>query len=72
MSATKDAYVPKNLFIRRPILASVLSIIIVLLGLFALQILQCDDKLIGFLADGKDRRVCQTPPRLGNFMKLEP
>ena len=37
MSATKDAYVPKNLFIRRPILASVLSIIIVLLGLFALK-----------------------------------
>jgi hydrophobe/amphiphile efflux-1 (HAE1) family protein len=29
-------YVPRNLFIRRPVLASVISIVIVLLGLFAL------------------------------------
>ena len=37
MSAPQDKYVPKNLFIRRPILSSVLSIVIVLLGLFALK-----------------------------------
>ena len=37
MSTQQVPYVPKNTFIRRPILASVLSIVIVLLGLFALK-----------------------------------
>jgi len=37
VSAQQVPYVPKNTFIRRPILASVLSIVIVLLGLFALK-----------------------------------
>ncbi|MFL5505919.1 MAG: efflux RND transporter permease subunit, partial [Gemmatimonadales bacterium] len=37
MSTQQTPYVPKNTFIRRPILASVLSIVIVLLGLFALK-----------------------------------
>jgi multidrug efflux pump subunit AcrB len=30
-------YIPKNLFIRRPILSSVISIVIVLLGLFSMK-----------------------------------
>jgi len=37
VSTQQVPYVPKNTFIRRPILASVLSIVIVLLGLFALK-----------------------------------
>jgi hydrophobe/amphiphile efflux-1 (HAE1) family protein len=37
VSDVTTPYVPKNMFVRRPILSSVLSIVIVLLGLFALQ-----------------------------------
>ena len=37
MSDPGSPYIPKNLFIRRPILSSVISIVIVLLGLFSMK-----------------------------------
>ena len=37
MSDPGSPYVPKNLFIRRPILSSVISIVIMLLGLFSMK-----------------------------------